>query len=233
MPQEELPETKYERLQKRLQEEILNNYPNPERKGCPGKTVLEALAGLPFETPIEGDPNWKHVTHCSECYREFLALRGTADRRNSVRDGALKWGMAGMAVVLVLVMFFFGRNWIEGKSKRPQNAELAAYRPVIIDIDSMTRSATGGGEKKPFFLDREREDLKVRLPVGSKPGNYELRLRNKTGQTVLTRVEAAAINQGVTSFAVRADLSSLTPGQYEMDVRQVGWDWNYFPVVVR
>ena len=37
MPPEESPEDKYERLQRRLQEEILSKYPNPERKGCPGK----------------------------------------------------------------------------------------------------------------------------------------------------------------------------------------------------
>jgi hypothetical protein len=32
---------------------------------------------------------------------------------------------------------------------------------------------------------------------------------------------------------VRVDLSELKPGRYEMDVRQVGWDWTYFPVVLR
>jgi hypothetical protein len=233
MPQEESPETKYERLQQRLQEEILKNYPNPEREGCPGSSALEALASLPFEQPVEADPHWKHVTHCSECYREFLALRANADNRKSIRDRAFKLGLVGIATVLVLVVVFFGRGWVHDESMRPQNAELAGYRPVIINIDSMTRSATGGGEKKPFFLDREREDLRVQLPVGSKAGNYEFRLRNQTDQTVLTQVAAATIERGVTAFAVRVDLSGLKPGQYKMDVRQVGWDWNYFPVTVR
>ena len=44
------------------------------------------------------------------------------------------------------------------------------YSPRTINIESMTRSATGGGEKKPFFLDRDREALTIQLPVGSKAG---------------------------------------------------------------
>jgi hypothetical protein len=233
MPREESPETKYERLQKRLQEEILSNYPNPERKGCPAKSALEVLASLPFERPIEGDPNWEHVTHCSECYREFLELRSTLGRRNRNRQRAFKWGLAGVAAAVVVALLLFARSWSQGESKRPQNAELAAYRPVTINTDSMTRSATGGGEKKPFFLDRDREQLKIQLPVGSKAGNYEFRLRDQTGQMVLTRTAMAAIEEGVTAFVVRVDLSELKPGRYEMDVRQVGWDWTYFPVVLR
>jgi hypothetical protein len=43
----------------------------------------------------------------------------------------------------------------------------------------------------------------------------------------------AAIQNGSTAFTVRVDLSKLTPGMYEMFVRQVGWDWNYYPVEIR
>ena len=61
MSAEESPKIKYERLQRRLQEEILSKYPNPERKGCPGDAVLKALASRPFDESVEGDPNWEHV----------------------------------------------------------------------------------------------------------------------------------------------------------------------------
>src|SRR5712692_6692632 len=55
-----------------LQQAVLRNYPNPERKGCPGTNVLEEIARqwLPPE-----DDRWMHVIHCSPCYREFLDLR--------------------------------------------------------------------------------------------------------------------------------------------------------------
>ncbi len=74
MPPEESPEAKFDRLKKQLQDSILRDYPNPERKGCPGDDVLKELAERPLDQAVEDDPHWHHVTHCSECYREFLAL---------------------------------------------------------------------------------------------------------------------------------------------------------------
>jgi hypothetical protein len=233
MPQDESPEKKYEHLQKRLQEEILKNYPNPERKGCPPKSVLEELAARPFDRPIEEDANWEHATHCSECYREFLGIQAASRQSKKIRQESFRWVLAGVAAIFVLAILFFGRGWMRNASKRPQNAELAAYRPITIDIDSITRSANGSGERKPIYLYREREELRIQLPVGSKAGAYEFRLRDQANQTVVTQSAAATISAGVTAFVVRVDLSRLAVGQYRMEVRQIGWDWDYVPVVVR
>ena len=72
---DESPRKRFERLQKQLQDSILRNFPNPERLGCPGRSSLQELARRPMDEDIEGDRNWQHVTHCSECYREFLDVR--------------------------------------------------------------------------------------------------------------------------------------------------------------
>jgi len=69
MPPDESPEIRYERLKKQLQDAILRDYPNPERRGCPGDSALKALAGRPLDDDLEGDHHWHHVTHCSECYK--------------------------------------------------------------------------------------------------------------------------------------------------------------------
>src|SRR6185312_14417908 len=107
MPAEESPKTKYERLQRQLQEEILTKYPNPERRNCPGEAVLKALAARPLDQSLDGDPNWQHVTHCSECYREFLGFRSALTGRNKVRKETLRWGLAGVAVLVALAIFLF------------------------------------------------------------------------------------------------------------------------------
>lgn len=135
-------------------------------------------------------------------------------------------------MLVALVIFLFVRGTGQNESKRPQNAELA-YIPRTINIESMTRSATAGGEKKPFFLDRDREALTIQLPVGSKAGTYEFQLRDQADRVIVTKSATAAINDGVTAFLIRVDLSGLQPGQYKMEVRQVPWDWDYYPVVVR
>src|ERR1035438_10890703 len=75
MPRPESPDAQFDRLKSQLQNSILSDYPNPERKGCPGEAVLKELAARPLDDSLEGNPHWHHVTHCSECYREFLGLR--------------------------------------------------------------------------------------------------------------------------------------------------------------
>jgi hypothetical protein len=67
MPRDESFGAQFDRLQSHLQDAVLNNYPNPERKGCPGDVVLKELATGPYDVSIERDPHWHHVTHCSEC----------------------------------------------------------------------------------------------------------------------------------------------------------------------
>ena len=85
MPPEESPEAKFDRLKKQLQDSILRDYPNPERKGCPGDAVLKELAERPLDQAVEGDPRWHHVTHCSECYREFLTFNNAFRREAKVK----------------------------------------------------------------------------------------------------------------------------------------------------
>jgi hypothetical protein len=50
--------------------------PNPERRGCPSRDVLVALARK--ERPI-GDPAYDHLAKCSPCWVEVRDLKQTAD----------------------------------------------------------------------------------------------------------------------------------------------------------
>jgi hypothetical protein len=132
---------------------------------------------------------------------------------------------------MAFVVVYLRRDFIFG-SKRPQNAELA-YNSRTINIESMSRSATGGGEKQAYYFDRDREALTIQLPVGSRAGEYEFQLRTPSDQVILTKSASAKIDHGVTWFLVKIDLTVLQPGQYKMEVRQVPFDWQYYPVVLR
>src|SRR5580698_2503340 len=163
MPSEESPLSKYDRLKRQLQDTILKEYPNPQRKGCPGDDVVKQLAMRPLDEPLEGDPNWHHLTHCSECYREFLSARAAMKQRMKVRRVRAAWGLAAAAAIIALFAFLAIRH-----STRPQNAELA-YRRRVVNIESMKRGQDAGAPK-PIVLEREPEELTVQLPIGSKAG---------------------------------------------------------------
>jgi hypothetical protein len=229
MPSEESPEARFDRLKRQLQDSILRDYPNPERKGCPGDAVLRRLAEAPLDHSIEDDPHWEHVTHCSECYREFLAFNNAFRARVKARRVRVGWTVAVIAAIVVFaVVFGVGRRVFF--SERPQNAELA-YVKETVDIPSMERSPNAD-EGKPILLERKPLELMVNLPVGSKAGRYELELKQGE-KTLLSTSADAAIHNGTTSFSAKVDLSKFDPGNYKMFVRQLPFDWNYYPVVVR
>ncbi len=74
---------KYRRLQSEIQRAILQGYPNPDRKGCPGEAVIHHLAANPDSITSADEANekstWYHITHCSPCYAMFI------ERRNAQR----------------------------------------------------------------------------------------------------------------------------------------------------
>lgn len=232
MSLDESPPDKYERIQRRLQEEILNKYPNPERKGCPGRQVLAVLARESFNTKLEGDVDWEHVTHCSECYREYLNIRVEATRAKERRANAIRWSIAGTVLLVAILLFVFVRVQTAINHERPQNAELA-YRPRTIDIQSMSRSTGPSETKTAIDLDRNLIALTVQLPIGSKTGTYEFRLRNGNGSVMLMRSAAAELREGTISFVLKLDLRKASPGQYRIEIRQSPFDWNYYPVEIR
>ena len=228
MSPKEAPEDKFDRLKKRLQESILRDYPNPERKGCPGGVALQKLAERALKEAVESDRHWHHLTHCSECYGEFLGFNDALRRSRSVHRTRVIWGSAVAATVIVVALA--ASVWNGVIPKRPENAELAYAKRTVV-IPSTVRSP-GADEPKPIILERLPLDLTVELPVGSKAGYYELRL-NRNDRSVLSSGGDAAIRNGTTAFTVRVNLSGVTPGSYAMEVRQVPQDWSLYPVVIQ
>jgi hypothetical protein len=138
---------------RQLQDSILNDYPNPERKGCPGDAVLRDLADRSLDDSLEGDPRWHHVTHCSECYREFLGLHPELRRKAKARLAKIALASAAAAVLIAAGVFLAIRE-STGPNRR-QNAELA-FRHRIVDLEgrAMTRSddALHGSKPEPQLL---------------------------------------------------------------------------------
>ena len=86
-------EEKYCRLQSEIQRAILQNYPNLERRACPGDAVLRDIAANPDSIKAEDDANadsvWYHITHCSPCYASFLELRNAGrDHRHAQKTAS-------------------------------------------------------------------------------------------------------------------------------------------------
>ena len=164
MPPEESPESKFDRLKKQLQDSILRDYPNPERKGCPGGAVLRELAERPLDRAVEDDPHWQHITHCSECYGEFLAFNNAFRQQAKARRVRVNWGVA-VAAIIILVAVLVGIRQGPLFQKRPQNAELAWVKRTVV-VPSTNRSADPG-DQKPIYLERLPLELTIEQEMRS------------------------------------------------------------------
>ncbi len=234
MPGDESPDAQYERLKRQLQDAILNQYPNPERRGCPGEAVLRRLAARYLDSAVEDDPTWHHVTHCSPCYREFLDIRGEMKRAANAKQAGLRLGLAAVALAIVAAVVYFASMPDFVHPERPQIAELN-YRPRLVDLSSrpVTRSGDGKGSAEPILLGREPEELTIRLPFGSEAGEYDIQILKADDAVLLSLKEAARLVDGVTSIKTKIDLSKFAPGEYKLRVRRVGSEWARHPIHIK
>jgi len=232
MPRPDSPHAQFDRLKSQLQDSILRDYPNPERKGCPGEAVLKELAARPLDDSLDGDPHWHHITHCSECYREFLWFRAQLQRKAKARLAKIGVAAATAAALIAAGAFLATR---EGTGpSRPQNAELV-FRQRIVDLQgrAMTRSEDGKEDTKPIVLQREPEALTIRLPFGSREGPYEVQIVRSADHPLLSATAEAKIENGTTALTAKMDLSKFEPGNYFICLRRLPWDWTCYPVVIR
>jgi hypothetical protein len=232
MPSLEQPDAQFDRLKRKLQDSILTDYPNPERKGCVGDAVLKELAARPFDSSMERDPHWQHVTHCSECYRDFLRFR--AEVRRSSKARLTKIGLASSFAAVLIAAGALLAIRESTRPKRPQIAELVfRHRDVDFEVRATTRSEEGKGETKPLVLEREPEELAIRLPFGSRAGSYEVQIVTSAGHPLLSAAGEAKIENGTTAVTVKLDLAKLESGNYFICIRRVPGDWTCSPVVIR
>lgn len=78
----------WDRLQREYRLAVAVEYPNPERKNCPGAEALRDLANCSAAREVlQGDPRWKHAMQCGPCYAEYIALRDTTFPAIEIRPG--------------------------------------------------------------------------------------------------------------------------------------------------
>jgi hypothetical protein len=70
---------RWNRLQREYRRAVWAEYPNPDRKDCPGPEALRDLAArMTQREDLRWDPRWKHAIQCGPCYDEYLALQDSS-----------------------------------------------------------------------------------------------------------------------------------------------------------
>lgn len=217
------------KLKGEVQEAILRNYPNPERRGCPGSDVLQQFASR--TRPLVGR-DWDHATHCSPCYREFLELRASAkqavEEPNRQPLVLRQWMLVACAAFVVVCLSIFLISRTTPGTPEPQqvvSVDLKDY-PILRGPapDSLP------GSRGALVLPRQVLQLRLTLPLGSEPGRYEVQFFRETDAPPLWTTSARAVEEdGLVILTFNGNFG-FQPGSYQLGIRRDDWAWRYYPV---
>jgi hypothetical protein len=232
MPQNRQDRPTPKQVKRVLQEALLRNYPNPERKGCRGPEILREMAAREF--PDE-HPFWnEHVSECSPCYREFLDFRREIAGREVRQRRNTRLAIAAVIVLIIGAGSIYLSRRAPDQTSGSQSPVLSAV--LNLESESISRSPSGSpsiaGEVQR--IPRGRLALSIYLPTGSEAGQYDVQvLTTVSDQTPLaTSSGAATIENGLTILRIAPDLSALDAGTYILSIRRGTGPWRYYRFVL-
>ena len=157
---------------------LQGGFPNPERTGCPDKSVLRAIASR--EINPEKLMDWiGHLGFCSPCYCEYAQLRRQAKTRQWVRLAAI----AACITVLLSVGIWLsvrGRQHAVGaRGDVARREEASSYQVCRLDLRNrvVLRGERSTVDETPIELPRRRLILSIYLPPAARQANMNSRSR--------------------------------------------------------
>jgi len=222
------PDEISDEIQQLLRQAILNNYPNPERRGCPGTAVLREVARR--QLPIR-DSYWEHMTHCSPCFEEFLEFRRDINsaRKHLIRRNRIILTTGLVLAGIVGVLVWKGPPEISPNAITPEafaDVDMRPFAPVRGDNAQQTDKFAG-------ILTRKRSQLTVTLPVGAQEGIYEVRLMDNDLHTIASGQAPASFKDHLVKLTITFDLTAIPPGTYVIASRRDSGGWMTSPVLMR
>jgi len=199
---------------------LRDEFPNPERIGCPGHEIVAAIAA--HKMPLsQAEAHLDHLTSCSPCYQDFLRLQADGRRRR------LRMIFAVAASVLIVVGL---ATW--AMLRRHNNEQIAR---AIVDLRdrSMARGTEPPPTEPPLEIPRNVSHLDIYLPLGSSDGSYDIRLALDSAQPVLSTTGQAKLEQGLTVLHLDLRNHVLNPGRYVLQIRRQASEWISFPLLIR
>ena len=232
-------------LFEKLQEHVLERFPNPDRIGCIDHATLKAWVNTPEKLDLS-DPKYLHVLKCAECTRELIELRRLRNEQSEPANTGVisrpghaaksRWALLALVVLCCLagVGVFY---WRTHSAASP--AQVAESAPVALTIDLSQAGTTRGIETTTVptvVLPRRVVTAHVILPNFSPSGNYVSSVAtDRGGGSDKATGHAVAHVQGFHADLTAAlDLRSLPPGTYFLATTHEGDPASYFyPLTVR
>jgi hypothetical protein len=200
---------------------LSREFPNQQRVGCPGPTILRSIA-IHKLSLSEADPWLDHLSSCSPCFQEFSRIRKEA---TSQRRRTQKW----LAAAEMLIIAVGGWLWMRS---RP-SGQVA----TVVVLDLRGRAAVRGENPPdtshpPLEIPRGAKNLNLQLPIGSNEGAYDVALLHQSRAELVRTSPIAKLEEQILVLRADIDLGGASPGSYFLGVRRPGLEWTRFPIRV-
>ncbi len=206
------------RLLDLLAQGLSQEFPNPERIGCPDPAVLRGIAFR--ELRLAEVERWlQHLSTCSPCFKQFRGFQEEAKRQRRRRMTWIATGGAIFTLILAIVAWVWTQR---------QKAELEVLDLRLVPAVNLQKP--NEQELQTLVLYRWARHLIVDLPAGSKPGIEEVAIFSETDVEIFETTATARLERQVVYVEVEVDASRVQPGQYFLGVRQPGLTWTEYRV---
>jgi hypothetical protein len=203
-----------------LRQGLAAEFPNPERIGCPGSSLLKGIAQGRVSL-TEAEPWLDHLGSCSPCFQEFNEFRRQSTQRRRV--------LTLVATAAVLLFAVGGWLWVRARHS------VEATDTAVLDLRerSVARGQNPSDTGQALLeIPRTAKHLVLDLPIGSKEGSYDVGLVTDSGNQIVSATGTAQLRNHVTVLQVDVELSSVRPGAYSLGVRQPNLEWTRYPIHV-
>ena len=163
---------------------LRDEFPNPERIGCPGREIVAAIAA--HKMPLsQAESYLDHLTSCSPCYRDFLQLQ----REHRQRRTRMIFAVAASVLIVAAIA-----TWAAIRGH--DNVQVA--QSVVVDLrnHSMARGTEPLPSEPPLEISRSVSHLDIYLPLGSSDGPYDFRISTTREEVLRTGSGFAKVQEG-------------------------------------
>jgi hypothetical protein len=200
---------------------LLEEFPNPERAGCPGSDVLKRIAS--HEMPLAEAERWlDHLTSCSPCYSDFSQFQAAYQRRRI---------QTVLAIAASILMGLSLAGWV----LLQRHNETLVAQTAVLDLRnrSLPRGTEANPVEPPLVVSRAAAHWNIFLPFGSDAGPYDIRLLAGSGELLVSTKADAKLTEGVAAIQISVDLSSRSPGQCVLRLTRNGSQESSYVVELR
>ena len=208
---------------------LASSFPNPARRGCPDGSLLQKIAANKLRLK-DAAPWLKHLSSCSECFRDFRTYQQAVHHRKVLTIGySIAASVALLAIAISVVVWRSHKREVAHRdnghteiTSNGPNGNGHTYLPFDLDLkDAAQIRGPNGTSHSVIKLPKMRLHVVAYLPLGSDSGEYSVSL-NKGGKPVWSGVTNAQIRHKRMVAEFDSDLEPFPPGRYALEFSSKG-----------